>query len=123
MKDISFVVQSGEMVGFLGPNGAGKTTTLNMLSGLLHPTRGEACVLGHEPYARKKEFLSQITLVMGNRNQLVWDIPVIDSFERNRAIYRISHQDYKQTLENLSGLLELDSLLENRYVIYRWVNV
>ena len=112
VKDISFVVQSGEMVGFLGPNGAGKTTTLKMLSGLLHPTRGEACVLGHEPYAREKEFLSQITLVMGNRNQLVWDIPVIDSFERNRAIYRISHQDYKQTLESLTGLLELDSLLE-----------
>ncbi len=112
VKDISFVVQSGEMVGFLGPNGAGKTTTLKMLSGLLHPTRGEACVLGHEPYAREKEFLSQITLVMGNRNQLVWDIPVIDSFERNRAIYRISHQDYKQTLDDLSGLLELDSLLE-----------
>ena len=112
VKDISFVVHSGEMVGFLGPNGAGKTTTLKMLSGLLYPTGGEACVLGHQPYAREKEFLSQMTLVMGNRNQLVWDIPVIDSFERNRAIYRVSHQDYKQTVEELSGLLELDSLLE-----------
>ena len=112
VKDISFSVQSGEMVGFLGPNGAGKTTTLKILSGLLYPTEGDAYVLGHQPYSRKKEFLSQITLVMGNRNQLVWDIPVIDSFERNRAIYRVSHQDYKQTLEELSGLLELDSLLE-----------
>ena len=86
---ISLELAPGEIVGFLGPNGAGKTTTLKMLSGLLHPTAGEVTVLGHVPSKREKDFLRQITLVMGQRNQLVWDIPAADSFELNRAIYRI----------------------------------
>ena len=89
VKEISFEVASGEIVGFLGPNGAGKTTTLKMMSGLLNPSAGQVSVLGAEPFKRERSFLRQITLVMGNRNQLVWDIPVSDSFERNRAIYRI----------------------------------
>ena len=74
---ISFDLAPGEVVGFLGPNGAGKTTTLKMLSGLLHPTSGEVAVLGHVPSRREKAFLRQITLVMGQRNELVWDIPAL----------------------------------------------
>ncbi|MGE5073826.1 MAG: ABC transporter ATP-binding protein, partial [Anaerolineae bacterium] len=108
---ISFDVQPGEVVGFLGPNGAGKTTTLKMLSGLLHPTSGELLVIGHVPWKRDKNFLRQITLVMGQRNELVWDIPALDSFELNRAIYRIRAADYRQMLKELTDLLELGDLL------------
>src|SRR5262245_48387634 len=86
---VSFDIAPGEVVGFLGPNGAGKTTTLKMLSGLLFPTAGVGTVLGFTPNRREKDFLRQITLVMGNRNQLQWDIPAMDSFDLNRAIYRI----------------------------------
>lgn len=108
---ISFDLSRGEIVGFLGPNGAGKTTTLKMLSGLLHPTSGSLTVLGHVPWQREKAFLRQITLVMGQRNQLVWDIPVIDSLELNRAIYRLPAPDYRSMLEELTELLELGPLL------------
>jgi ABC-2 type transport system ATP-binding protein len=108
---ITFDLAPGEIVGFLGPNGAGKTTTLKMLSGLLHPTSGELSVLSYVPWRRDKAFLRQITLVMGQRNQLVWDIPAADSFELNRAIYRIPAADYKRTLDELVALLELQPLL------------
>jgi len=108
---ISFDVAPGEIVGFLGPNGAGKTTTLKMLSGLLHPTSGAVTVLGHVPSKRERDFLRQITLVMGQRNQLVWDIPAADSFELNRAIYRLPAADYRRTLDEVTDLLELGPLL------------
>jgi ABC-2 type transport system ATP-binding protein len=108
---ISFDVTPGEVVGFLGPNGAGKTTTLKMLSGLLYPSRGEATVLDHVPWQREKAYLRQITLVMGQRNQLLWDIPVADSFELNRAIFRIPEAEYRQTRDELSELLDLEPLL------------
>src|SRR4051794_12436874 len=108
---ISFDVAEGEIVGFLGPNGAGKTTTLKMLSGLLYPSEGDLRVLGHVPSRREKEFLRQITLVMGQRNQLVWDIPAADSFELNRAIYRIPTAEYRRTLDELVDLLDLAPLL------------
>ena len=111
MDGISFDLAPGEIVGFLGPNGAGKTTTLKMLSGLLHPTAGEVPVLGHVPWRREKAFLRQITLVMGQRNQLVWDIPAADSFELNRAIYRIPAAEYRRTLDELTELLDLGPLL------------
>ena len=111
MDGISFDLAPGEIVGFLGPNGAGKTTTLKMLSGLLHPVGGEASVLGHVPWKRERDFLRQITLVMGQRNQLVWDIPAADSFELNRAIYRIPAADYRRTLDELVALLDLEPLL------------
>ena len=112
VKSIGFEVAPGEMVGFLGPNGAGKTTTLKMLSGLLYPSGGEARVLGFEPFKRQRDYLRQITLVMGNRNQLLWDIPVIDSFERNRAIYRIDRGAYRATVDELIDLLDLSALLD-----------
>ncbi|MEM7533412.1 MAG: ATP-binding cassette domain-containing protein [Chloroflexota bacterium] len=112
VDDISFNVAPGEIVGFLGPNGAGKTTTLKMLSGLLHPTNGDASVLGYQPWRRPNELLKQITLVMGNRNQLVWDIPCIDSFELQRAIYRIPHPIYEETIDELIELLDLSELLQ-----------
>jgi ABC-2 type transport system ATP-binding protein len=111
VSDLSFDVEAGEMVGFLGPNGAGKTTTLKMLAGLLHPTSGEANVLGYTPWKREKDLLRQITMVMGQRNQLVWDIPTIDSFELNRAIYRISPSAYRKILDELTDLLDLAPLL------------
>jgi ABC-2 type transport system ATP-binding protein len=109
---ISFDLAPGEVVGFLGPNGAGKTTTLKMLSGLLHPTTGSLAVLGFTPYRRQRDFLRQITLVMGQRNQLVWDIPAVDSFELNRAVYRLAPADYRRTLDELTDLLDLGPLLK-----------
>ena len=112
VKSISFEVAPGEVVGFLGPNGAGKTTTLKMLSGLLYPSGGQGRVLGFEPFKRQRDYLRQITLVMGNRNQLLWDIPVLDSFERNRAIYRIDRDEYRATVDELTELLDLSALLD-----------
>jgi ABC-2 type transport system ATP-binding protein len=111
---ITFEVGHGEVVGFLGPNGAGKTTTLKLLSGLLYPTDGQASVLGHLPHRREKSFLRQITLVMGQRNQLVWDIPAADSFELNRAIYRIPLEQYRRTLDELTELLDLGPLVKKQ---------
>ena len=108
---ISFEIAAGEVVGFLGPNGAGKTTTLKMLSGLLVPTDGEARVLGYEPWNRKHAFLHQITLVMGNRTQLLWDIPATDSFGVLKEIYAIPEATYRKTLDELVDLLDLAPLL------------
>jgi ABC-2 type transport system ATP-binding protein len=111
VDDISFTVGPGEVIGFLGPNGAGKTTTLKMASGLLHPSGGSVRVLGFEPWRRQKEFLSQITLVMGNRNQLEWDIPCHDSYDLLAAVYRVPQEQYRQTLGELTELLDLGPLL------------
>lgn len=108
---VSCELSPGEMVGFLGPNGAGKTTTLKMLSGLLYPTAGYLSVLGYEPSRREAAYLRQIALVMGQRNQLVWDIPAIDSYEVNRVIYRIPEAEYRATLAELSDLLDLGDLI------------
>lgn len=111
VDDISFSIEQGEIVGFLGPNGAGKTTTLKMLSGLLYPTSGIGQVLGYTPFRRERDFLKHITLVMGQRNQLVWDLPVNESFDLNRAIYQIPLDQFKRTRDELTELLELETLL------------
>jgi ABC-2 type transport system ATP-binding protein len=108
---ISFEIEPGEVVGFLGPNGAGKTTTLKMLSGLLYPTAGETLVLGHVPSKREREYLRQITLVMGNRNQLQWDLPALDSFELNRAIFRVPRPDFTKLRDELIELLDVADLV------------
>jgi ABC-2 type transport system ATP-binding protein len=108
---ISFDLDPGEIVGFLGPNGAGKTTSLKVLSGLLHPTNGEVAVLGFTPWQRRRDFLSQITLVMGQRQQLYWDLPAIDTFLVNKAVFGLNERTYRQSLTLLSSLLELDDLL------------
>jgi ABC-2 type transport system ATP-binding protein len=109
---ISFEVKPGEVVGFLGPNGAGKTTTLKMLSGLLYPTSGEATVLGFVPWRRERAFLRQMTLVMGQRNQLIWDIPALSTFELNRTVYGLTQADYESMLAELTELLDIGPLLK-----------
>ena len=111
VDDITFDMQPGEIVGFLGPNGAGKTTALKLLSGLLHPTAGEATVLGFTPWERRREFLSAITLIMGQRQQLYWDLPAMDTFLVNKAVFGLRDAAYQESLDLLVDLLDLDSLL------------
>jgi ABC-2 type transport system ATP-binding protein len=111
VNDIGFNIESGEIVGFLGPNGAGKTTTLKMLSGLLHPTSGRADVFGFTPWRRDRDYLGRMTLIMGQRSQLQWDIPVVDSYRLNKAIFQISDSDFAARLTELVELLELEELL------------
>src|SRR5689334_1973053 len=109
--DVSLTIRRGELVGFLGPNGAGKTTTLKMMSGLLQPTGGRVRVLGHEPFKRERAFQRRFALVLGQKNQLWWDLPAVESFLLNKEIYGISDADYRRTLDELADLLELGPLL------------
>ncbi|OGM22055.1 ABC transporter [Candidatus Woesebacteria bacterium RIFCSPLOWO2_01_FULL_39_21] len=111
LKQISFTIEEGELVGFIGPNGAGKTTTLKTLSGLLYPTSGHVLVEGFDPWDRKSEFLKKIALVMGQKNQLWWDLPAIETFELNRAIYEIPRKKYEESLNELVSLLDVKKLL------------
>jgi ABC-2 type transport system ATP-binding protein len=111
---VSFTVPTGEIVGFLGPNGAGKTTTLKMLSGLLHPTAGQARVLGHVPWHREAAYLRKISMLMGQRSQLTWDLPVLDSFLVHAAVYGIPKGDYQRALDELVELLDLAGVLKKQ---------
>jgi ABC-2 type transport system ATP-binding protein len=112
VDDLSFDILPGERVGFLGPNGAGKTTTLKMLSGLLHPTSGEAWVAGFTPKMRASEFLRSIMLVTGQKQQLLWDLPPSETFELNRAIYDVPRDQYKRTMDELVDLLAIGPLID-----------
>ena len=109
---VSFTIERGERVGFLGPNGAGKTTTLKVLSGLLHPTSGDVDVEGHVPFRRETALLGKITLVMGQKSQLIWDLPPAETYALNRAVFDVPKAQFDQTLKELTDLLELGPLLE-----------
>lgn len=109
--DLDISIEEGEVVAFLGPNGAGKTTTLKMLSGLLHPSSGEATVLGYQPWKREHAFLRQVSLVMGQRNQLWWDLPAIESFNLQRDIYQVPQAVYRKRLDELLELLDLNKVM------------
>ncbi|HVK86643.1 MAG TPA: ATP-binding cassette domain-containing protein [Kofleriaceae bacterium] len=109
---VSFTIERGERVGFLGPNGAGKTTTLKVLSGLLHPTSGEVEVEGAVPFRRQTRFLERITLVMGQKSQLIWDLPPAETYAMNRAMFDVPHDEFRRTLDELTELLELAPLLD-----------
>lgn len=111
VQDVSFEIEPGEVVGFLGANGAGKTTTLKMLTGLIYPSSGQVWVGGHQPYDRKPTFLKEITLVMGQKQQLIWDLPAWDSLRINAAVYGLSDRTAKHRIEELSEMLSLTGKL------------
>lgn len=111
VKQISFAIEPGEVVGFLGPNGAGKTTTLKMLTGLVHPSSGQVQVAGQIPFRRQRDFLQQITLVMGQKQQLLWDLPTLDSLRINGAIYGLSDKEFRYRVDELGEMLSLGGLL------------
>jgi ABC-2 type transport system ATP-binding protein len=111
VDDLSFQIADGERVGFLGPNGAGKTTTLKVLSGLLHPTSGEVRVGSYVPHSRDPRFLKLITLVMGQKQQLLWDLPPSDTYTMNRAIYDVPRAQAEETIRELTELLEIGDLI------------
>jgi ABC-2 type transport system ATP-binding protein len=111
VKSVSFAIESGEVVGFLGANGAGKTTTLKMLTGLIHPSEGRLQVAGCVPFRRETAFLRQITLVMGQKQQLIWDLPALDSLRINAAVYGIPDQTFRQRVGELSEMLSLQEKL------------
>ncbi len=111
VKGISFSLEEGEIVGFLGPNGAGKTTTLKILSGIMYPTSGEVSILGYTPWHRKNDYKRQISIVLGQKNQLWWDLPANESLFLNKCIYKIHDDDYKKIVDELSSLLQVKELL------------
>ncbi|MBU0648239.1 ATP-binding cassette domain-containing protein [Patescibacteria group bacterium] len=112
VSGITFDIERGELIGFLGPNGAGKTTTLKMLSGILYPTSGSAQVLGYYPWDHQDEYKRQIAMVMGQKSQLWWDLPAIETFLLNRDIYEIPEKRFRKNLDDLSSMLNIDKKLE-----------
>lgn len=111
VQDVTFTIEPGEVVGFLGPNGAGKTTTLKMLTGLIHPSSGQVQVAGLTPFSRQEAFLQKITLVMGQKQQLLWDLPAIDSLKINAAVYNISDKEFHRRVGELTEMLSLGGKL------------
>jgi ABC-2 type transport system ATP-binding protein len=111
VRQVTFQIEPGEVVGFLGPNGAGKTTTLKMLTGLIHPSDGTVTVAGYEPFQRKAPFLKEITLVMGQKQQLLWDLPALDSLRINAAIYGLSDKEFRYRIDELTEMLDLGGKL------------
>ena len=111
VNDLSFTIEKGEMVGFIGPNGAGKSSTIKMLSGILCPDKGSITVGDFVPYKQRKSYVGNIGVVFGQKSQLQWDLPVIDSFELLRAIYRIPEEKYKRNLERFTEMLDMKSFI------------
>ncbi|MBO4291718.1 MAG: ATP-binding cassette domain-containing protein [Lachnospiraceae bacterium] len=111
VKDISFSIEKGEMVGFVGPNGAGKSTTIKMLSGILYPDKGEISVSGIVPYKQRREYVGRIGVVFGQKSQLQWDLPVIDSFELLKAIYRVPDDVYRKNLDRYTQMLDMGGFM------------
>ncbi|MDD5434463.1 MAG: ABC transporter ATP-binding protein [Nitrospira sp.] len=112
LRKISFEAEEGELIGFLGPNGAGKTTTLKILSGILYPTSGEATVLGHIPWKREPEYQKSFAIVMGQKNQLWWDLPAQESFALNKEIYEIDPKTYRYNLDELTELFDIKDIID-----------
>ncbi|MEA5512200.1 ATP-binding cassette domain-containing protein [Crocosphaera sp. UHCC 0190] len=111
VKNVSFTIDSGEIVGFLGANGAGKTTTLKMLTGLIHPSTGEIKIVGYVPFRRQPQFLTKMSLVMGQKQQLLWDLPALDSLRINAAVYQIPEQIFQKRLKELAEMLSIEEQL------------
>ena len=111
VSDLSFSIEQGKIVGFLGPNGAGKTTTLKMLSGIMYPSSGQAEVLGYTPWERQNRYKRQISIVLGQKNQLWWDLPAIESLYLNKCIYKIPDDIYKTKINELCDVLDVQDLL------------
>lgn len=111
VNDVSFSIEEGEMVGFIGPNGAGKSTTIKMLSGILCPDKGSIAVNGYVPYQQRKAYVAGIGVVFGQKSQLQWDLPVIDSFELLKAIYRIPEEKYRKNLDRFLEMLDMGSFV------------
>ena len=122
VDNVSFQIAPGESVGFLGPSGAGKTTTLKILSGVLHPTSGKAEVLGHVPWKRKPALQRRFSLVLGQKNQLWWDLPANDSFLLNRDIYDVPDTDLKNKVSELSALPDIKNCFLCRCANFLWAN-
>lgn len=114
VKDISFKIEEGELIGFLGPNGAGKTTTLKMLSGILTPTSGQVSVMGFEPIKRQKEYKMQFAFVMGQKSQLWWDLPPMESFLLNKKIYEVSDEDFEKNLNEMIEVLDVKEVVNKQ---------
>ena len=112
LDKVSFEIGKNELVGFIGPNGAGKTTTLKILSGILYPTSGKVSVLGFSPFEKKEAFLKQISFVMGQRNQLIWDLPAIDNFLLNKEIYELDEEKFKKNLQKLTAIFSAEKLIQ-----------
>lgn len=111
VDNISFDIEPGERVGFIGPNGAGKTTTLKMLSGLLHPTSGDLQVLGYKPYKRQNEFKKKFSIVLGQKSQLWWDLPAIETIKLNKLIYEVPDAQFKKDLDFMAEIMEIKDIL------------
>jgi len=112
VQNVSFEVEEGQITGILGPNGAGKSTTIKMLTGTLYPTSGNISVMGYTPFRDRNTYVNHIGAVFGQKSQLVWDIPPVDSFHMNKAIYSIPEKEFKKTLDELTGLFELEDIIE-----------